>query len=149
MTALQRYFEEAGIENESQLSSMDPQDWPTDDMKENSDYRPLTIPVMSILKKVASYMRLVMHKNLYVRKTSTFEELQLFAEKLQWNDEVSRKSSMSLVGTASLKIPDFIVPRLNENDGEQEYLKSIEQAFTSHALQRFLDSAQHCEQNLE
>ena len=83
VTALQIYFEEAGIENESQLTSMDPSDWPLDVIKENKDdYRPLTIPVMSILKKVASYMRLVMHKNLYVRKTSTFEELQSFAERL-------------------------------------------------------------------
>ena len=54
-----------------------------------------------------------------------------------------------MMGSAPLKIPDFVVPRLNENDGEQEYLKSIEQTFTSHALSKFLDSAQHCEQNLE
>ena len=52
VTALQRYFEEAGIENESRLSSMDPHDWPTDDIKENSDYRLLTAPVMSTLKRL-------------------------------------------------------------------------------------------------
>ena len=57
---------------------------------------------------------------------------------------------MSVVGTAPSKIPDFVVPQLNENDkDEQEYLKKIEQVFTSNALQKFLTSAQHCEQHSE
>ena len=151
MTALQVYFDEAGIENESQLTSMDPSDWPLDVIKEKKDeLKPLTKPVMSTLKKVASYMGLVMRKQLYVRRTSTFKELESFAEKLQWNDEVLKSNNMSVVGTAPSKIPDFVVPQLNENDkDEQEYLKKIEQVFTSNALQKFLTSAQHCEQHSE
>ena len=149
MTALQSYFEVAGIDNDYQLTSLDPHDWPTDVIKDNTDYKALTVPVMSSLKKLTSYIKVVMDNGHYIRKSSTFRELQTFVEKQQRQDEETLKRSMTLVSSAPSKIPDFVVPRLNEYTEGQEYLKSIEQVFTSNALSRYLSDAQYCKQHLE
>ena len=149
VTALQSYFEVAGIENDYQLTSLDPHDWPTDVIKDNPDYKALTVPVMSSLKKLTSYIKVVMDNGHYIRKSSTFRELQTFVEKQQRQDEETLKRSMTLVSSAPSKIPDFVVPRLNEYTEGQEYLKSIEQVFTSNALSRYLSDAQYCKQHLE
>ena len=127
MITLQTYFEATGIENESQLVSLEPHDWPMDVIKEEpNNCKALIVPVMISLKNLTSYIRIVMEQGCYVRKSSTFKELHFFVLKQQRRDEANLKRSLIMVSSASSKIPDFVVPRLNDYTEGQEYLKSIE-----------------------
>ena len=87
-----------------------------------------------------------METGLYVRKSATFTDLQTFA----------RKRTNRLVGgvlghagessSAPSKLPSFEVPRFNEDYKEgQDYLKSIERAFKSNALIKYLMDSEYCE----
>ena len=149
VTALQTYFDEAGIENDSQLAAVGPADWPAVTRTESDAHRALTIPVMSCLKRLALYTGVVMEKGLYVRKSSTFRELQSFANDQQRSDEVTRRSSTTTMSAVPSKIPDFDMPSLTDNIEGRKYLKSIEQSFALNAMGRFLKDSDYCEQNLE
>ena len=130
---------------------MDPDDWPLKIICDNqSDYKPLTFPVMSTLKKIASHMEVVRDNGVYIRKTSTFDDLSNFAFKMKHKYDELTNQSMSLLKTHSFKLPDFRVSRFDESDNDgQEYLKALMQAFTSNALSRFLTDDHSCEQHLE
>ena len=146
VAALQLYFGVAGIENDRLLTAMEDTDWPTDIFKSNMDYPPLTLPVMSCLRRVTNYTSVVMEAGLYVRKNATFADLQTFARRRTNRLVGGAVGSVTEGSSAPSKLPSFEVPRFNEDykDG-QDYLKCIERAFKSNALIKYLTDAEFCE----
>ena len=71
------YFEEMGIDNDNALAIMQESDWMSPEWI-NTDYKPITTPVLQCLRTVFAYIRKVIDSSYYFGKSATFKGLHAY-----------------------------------------------------------------------
>ena len=80
-----------------------------------------------------------MEKSLYIKPNATFDDLVTFSRKIAVGGNRDAVKVTSTSEHASHRLPDFKVPRFNDDTIEgDDFIKNIERTFKSHALSRYL-----------
>ena len=146
---LSAYFLCIGIANKSCLSMMSSYaSWvpPTNFSTQSQTYKLITVPVLMMLAKLASYAVIFNANSLHMTPGATFDELT--AQNMMF----SKKNEMTGVKTThqeSSKIQAFSLPTFQGDTlNGDAYLESIELSFKSAAMVDFLIDERHCDNHL-
>ena len=156
------YFLAIPIKSENMLSIFtQPSDWPdvtkykTSEDKAIDTVTPVVISLMSQLGAAADQL---VQKQMHFGKDPESLKFQPFIE---WADHMKARSQPANLppppggghtsgntGSASSKIPSFDVPLFNGNmiDGHS-YIQDVQDTFRSSAMEEYLKSEAHCDQN--
>ena len=144
---LTAYFVCIGIANESCLSMMSSYaSWvpPTTFQTTSQKYDLITVPVMMMLAKLATYAVVFEQCNMHISKSATFDELT--AEFLTRNEKTVSGSVTTHVTSTNAKIPDLSLPTFQgDTMNGDSYLDGITLAFKSAAMADFLYDEAHCD----